>query len=251
MKNITYLITLLILLGFSIGCDRKVNQVDSIDSITDIEEGNSDNSDDVSNVIDSSKSGGSTTGSSSDCYAAGTGDSSNNYITISPIIGKGNEGSGVVQWSSKDDPNFQGSGDQEIFLTDSRLNIRVLANPSPGQGETTSTNEECKMLPINYQKLQVKVGIKVEGAYGYQSTHIFDDIPVDGCSEVHEFSIPQSSEPFIIEILDVKWDYSCTYAKDVNDSNYEIYCPFSFVWANDCFSVGLQVATDHTKDIPQ
>ena len=49
------------------------------------------------------------------CYETGVGENSNNYITISPIIGKGSSSSNTVQWSSKDDPNFQGAGDQEIF----------------------------------------------------------------------------------------------------------------------------------------
>jgi len=257
MKRFLMVLLLFKFLIFSTGCDRKVNQVTdnkiNDDSTQTPLPGDSSGTDSGSDSGSGSGSGSGTTTPSStidtSCYADGIGESSNNYITISPIIGKG-KNSGVVQWSSKDDPNFQSAGDQEIFLTDSRLNIRVLANPSPGQGETTSTREECRMLPINYQKLQIKVGIKIEGAYGYQSTHIFDDINVNGCSEVHEFTIPQTSSPFTIEILEAKWDYSCTYARDVNDSNSEIYCPFSFVWENDCFSVGLQIATDHTKDIP-
>ena len=235
------------------GCDRKVNEntvseADNNPLPPIISDSDNDSNNSGNNETDSSNS--SPNSSSSDgCYADGVGPQSNNYITINPVIGKG-KSSGQVQWSSKDDPNFQSSGDQEIFLTDSRLNIRVLANPSPGTGKTTSTNENCQMQPINYKKLQVKVGIKVEGAYGYQSTYVFDDININGCSEVHQFSIPQSSSPMIIEVLEAKWDYSCTWAKEVNDSNYEIYCPFSYVWENDCFSIGLQVATDHTRDIP-
>lgn len=253
MKKFTYLITLLLLILVSFGCDRQLNQVSTETAPSD--DGGSNNDEIVTDNTDP-KSGGSTDSSDSSatgdsCYETGVGENSNNYITISPIIGKGSSSSNTVQWSSKDDPNFQGAGDQEIFLTDSRLNIRVLAFSSPGQGETTSTNQDCQMLPIDYKKLQVKVGVKVEGAYGYQETYVFDDIPVDGCSEVHEFTITQSSSPLIIEILDVKWDYSCTYAVSVNDSNSDNYCPFSYVWEPDCFSVGLQIATDHTKDIPR
>ena len=250
MTKISYFLTVF-LIFITIACDRQLNQASSTNNTNTNDENNSTTTND-SNGSDGQNNGtitDSTVDSTEDCYATGIGEKSNNYITISPIIGKG-KNSSVVQWSSKEDPSFQGTGDQEIFLTDSRLNIRVIANPSPGQTTTTSTNEECRMLPIDYKKLQVKVGIKVEGAFGYQSTHVFDDIDVNGCSEVHEFTIPQSSEPFIIEVLDTKWDYSCTYAKDVNDSNYEKYCPFSFVWENDCFSISLQVATDHTKDIP-
>lgn len=250
MKRFSFIVFLINIFLVLISCDRKVNQVTNIDqNIGSTPDPKPDDTDDENSTTGSNSGTTTSSGIDTGCYANGVGESSNNYITISPIIGKG-KNSGVVQWSSKDDPNFQRSGDQEIFLTDSRLNIRVLANPSPGQGQTTSTREECRMMPINYQKLQIKVGVKIAGAYGYQSMHIFDDIDVNGCSEVHEFSIPQTSSPLIIEILEAKWDYSCTYAKDVNDSNSEVYCPFSFVWENDCFSVGLQIATDHTKDIP-
>lgn len=252
--NIAVILTLLIF----IACERKVNQLtDSQPSTegttTGTDSGDSSSSTDTTTSTDSAKSGGTSSGtgdsSSGDCFADGVGDSANNYITINPIIGKG-ENAGIVQYSSADDPNFQGPGDQEIFLTDSRLNIRVLANSSPGQGTTTTTSKTCEMMAVPYKKLQVKVGIKIQGSSGYQSTYIFDDIDVNGCSEVHEFSITQTSEPIIIEILETKWDYSCTWANNVNDVNAESYCPFSYVWQNDCFSVGLQVATDHTRDIP-
>ena len=250
----------LLLFIFLISCDRKINTISqnttSTDSTTNTNDnsttttksgGSSTNNTSNGGTTDSSSGGGSTTTSpANDCYANGVGDSANNYITISPIIGKGAR-SGVVQWSSKDDPNFQSPGDQELFLTDSRLNIRVLANSSPGKGRTTSTNLSCEQLAVPYKKLQVKVGIKIQGSYGYQATHIFDDIDVGGCSEVYEFSITSTSSPVIIEILETKWDYSCTFDKG---SNPDLYCPWSFVWEPDCFSVSLQVATDHTRDIP-
>ena len=173
MKKIPYFLAMLCFLLSAIACDRQVNQTETIDSnggsSDDSTGGSSDNSGSSDDNISGSSNNDSST-DNNDCYANGVGENSNNYITISPIIGKG-KNSGTVQWSSKDDPNFQGAGDQEIFLTDSRLNIRVLANPSPGTGTTTSTNEECKMMPINYQKLQIKVGVKGK-AHTVTSQHI-------------------------------------------------------------------------------
>ena len=140
MIKMSYLVTMLLTLIMVLSCDRQVNELSSTSDAIDGDSSSGSDSDQSDDLTTNSKSGGSSRDSdNSECYADGTGENSNNYITISPIIGKG-KNSGSVQWSSQDDPNFQGSGDQEIFLTDSRLNIRVLANPSPGQTQTTSTS---------------------------------------------------------------------------------------------------------------
>ena len=104
-------------------------------------------------------------------------------------------------------------------------------------------------MALPYTKLQVKVGVKTQGAFTYNSTYTFNDIPVDGCSGVHSFSVPQSAQPLIIEVLNVKWDYSCTYDK-MQNFNDSPRCPWDYVWPNDCYEIGLQLSTDYTKDMP-
>ena len=94
-----------------------------------------------------------------------------------------------------------------------------------------------------------KVGLKTQGAFAYFATHVFDSISVNNCSEVKEFSIPQSSNPLTIEILEVKWDHSCTLYQKQGISDVP-QCPWDYVWKPDCFKVSLQLATDYTRDIP-
>jgi hypothetical protein len=189
--------------------------------------------------------GGSTLNAS--CYAEGTGPQANDYYTLPNIVAHGS-GSNIVQWSSATDPRLQNPYDQNIFLTDGRFNVRVIALPSPGQG-VDSYGNSCQYMALPYTKLKVKVGIRVPGSSTYVSTYTFDNIAVNNCSNVREFSLPSINNPFIVEVLETKWDYSCiAYTQEgFPDASA---CPWDYVWKNDCFEVQVQIATSYTKDIP-
>ena len=183
------------------------------------------------------------------CSAEGTGPQSNDYYTLPSIVAHGS-GSNVIQWSSATDSRLQNPSDQNIFLTDGRFNVRVLALPSPGQG-VDSYGNSCQYMALPYTKLRVKVGIRVPGSSTYVSTYTFDNIDVNSCSAVREFNLPQINNPFIVEVLETKWDYSCLAYAQEGFPDHPTACPWDYVWKNDCFEVQVQIATSYTKDIPR
>jgi hypothetical protein len=97
--------------------------------------------------------------------------------------------------------------------------------------------------------LQVKVGIKTQSGNTYVAQYVFDNISANSCSNVKEFTLPQSNSPFIVEVLNVRWDYSCKWYTQQGFPDVP-QCPWDYVWPNDCYEIALQIATDYTKDIP-
>jgi len=226
-----------------LSCEKKVNKINSsnVDSASQGTQNTDTSNTDTSNTQENNNT------DTSHCTANGTGSEGSNYFTISDIVAHGAV-AGEVQWSSLTDPRYQSPNDQNIFISDSRFNIRILAHPSPGQGLDTYNNS-CDFMAQNYQKLQVKVGLKTYGAFTYFATHLFDNISVNNCSEVKEFNIPQSSNPITIDVLEVKWDHSCTLYQQQGISDVP-QCPWDYVWKPDCFKISVQLSTDYSRDIP-
>lgn len=153
---------------------------------------------------------------------------------------------GVV-WSSATD--LDSSFPQSAFLTDSRFNLRVIARPGK-QFEDDSKGIYCQYVKNPYTKLNIGVVVRKQGATTgdyYQ----FKSVPVDCASKVHEFAVPpNTSDPLVVEVRDIEWDYTCTYYKDSSGMTVDEYCPMAPVWDTSCVSLEVQFATDSTKDIP-
>ncbi|ATH08744.1 hypothetical protein BIY24_12535 [Halobacteriovorax marinus] len=148
-----------------------------------------------------------------------------------------------IFWSSA---RNMSAANQEILKTDSRFNIRLMALNAPNQNSTDSNGVKCSQLPVGYQKLQVSLCVrKKNGACVYM--HNFTNLYVNEWSLVKEFNIPANTdEALVIDVIDVQWDFSCTW----NGGNNNSYCPFSAVWDNDCVRFKMQVSTDGTQDLP-
>jgi hypothetical protein len=195
-------------------------------------------------------------GPTTGCYANGVGTEAQNYYTLPQIVfhgAKRTSGNFSYHWSSADDPSF--SSMQNLFSTDTRFNIRVLIKSGPSRSTKDNYNVTCNNAPLPYAKLKVKVGLRVQGATSYYSQREFDVTDVDSCTGVHEFNVPSTSFPLIVDIMSVAWDYTCKYFyKGYETSPSAAYaCPLETIggyWGNDCLGVELQMATDYTKDIP-
>ena len=195
-------------------------------------------------------------GSTSACYASGVGSEAQNYYTLPQIVfhgAKRSSGSFSYHWSSADDPVF--SSMQGLFSTDSRFNIRLIMKGGPSRSSKDNYNVTCSNAPLPYTKLKVKVGLRIQGATSYYSQREFDVTNVDSCTGVHEFNVPSTASPLIVDIMSVAWDYTCKYFyKGYESSPSAAYaCPLETIggyWGNECLGVELQMATDYTKDIP-
>lgn len=145
-------------------------------------------------------------------------------------------------WSS----STLASENQSLFITDSRLHIRVLPKSSPGQVPESGVSDgrECHFMGLPYNNLKIKIGVKAKDAADYLSTHTFPLTAINGTSESYSFLVPENSwgtssaeqKPFIVEIVSVHWDYNCGQGLES--------CQ---VWKHDCYEIEIQMATDYTK----
>lgn len=176
---------------------------------------------------------------------ADAGQTVNYYKLNNPPIVVHGAGTGTVVWSSETD--LTSGIDPYIFRTDSRMNIRVI--PRVQSNGVDGRGNNCNYGALAYTKLNVGVRVRKQGSASgdyYQ----FQNIRVNGASKTHEFSVPASSYPLVIDILNVQWDYECIYYALDGYENYPYSCPMANVWQYDCVSFDLQFSTDDTKDIP-
>jgi hypothetical protein len=198
-------------------------------------------------------SGGEAAGTDPDTNTTdGTGESAYNFFTYPNLIVHGtrfdNDPSRVV-WASNTAPAM--SGLQNQLLTDSRFNLRVWAKTQQGNA-TDSYGVPCNWLAwAQHTQLQMTVSVRAQGAVSGDTKVISMQID-DASPDKHSFLTPfGTTQPLIVEIKNVKWDYSCIYDQMYNDGNAAAtYCPWDLVWNSQCVMFDLQVATDYTKDFP-
>jgi hypothetical protein len=171
------------------------------------------------------------------------------YYTVQDITVK-TPIQGDVYWSSLQ--NFP-SQDRHIFNTDARFNLRVLARKGPNRGEVASDSSSCSNQDVNYAKLSMDVCVRAQGGNCIATTS-FENIPIDQASKVKEFSVPVTSQPLVVEIKSVRWDYWCKLYKDMgyseSDPTVSAFCPTSALNQVDCVRFDFQFSTDDTKDVP-
>ena len=173
-----------------------------------------------------------------------------NFYTINNIIVHSKDHNSNTSrdflWSS--DINEPESS-QTRFLTDARFNVRVRTRPAPPRG-ADSHGVQCEFQEyeswFRYTKLDIDVCLRKATQTSCTQRHTFEGVPIDQVSKVKEFSVPTSSQPLVIEILDVRWDTGCLYDRGQS----ERYCPTYRVWQNDCVKFDIQFSTDWTKDFP-
>lgn len=163
------------------------------------------------------------------------------------IVAHGLGHDGVV-WSSEDDPNFESVNAETAFTSDSNLTVKVLAYPSPGRTDDFK-NKECLYEALDYNELTLKVGIRAEGSTDYLATHNFEGISVES-SDVYKFSVPETTDYLVMDIMDVKFDWTCEQfinaGYDEDDPKLASYCPWWYVPKTDCFEIGVQFSTKNT-----
>ena len=153
---------------------------------------------------------------------------------------------GVV-WSSLADMTTSIS--QNVLRFNSRFHIRVRAILGPAY-ENDSKGIYCQYIANDYTKLQLGITLKKQGASS-GDYYLFDNVGVNQFSGVHPFVVPQNtSDPLIIEVSNVKWDYTCIDYTNQGFPDVPGACPFASVWDTSCVGFEIQFATDDTKDIP-
>jgi hypothetical protein len=154
---------------------------------------------------------------------------------------------GVV-WSSLLD--MSGSISQNALITNSRFNIRVRALTGIGGNELDSKGIPCIYIANDYTKLQLGITLKKQGTTS-GDYFLFDNVGVNQFSAVHPYTVPfNTNDPLVIEVKDVKWDYTCIDYTNQGFPNVPGACPYAKVWDSSCVAFEIQFSTDDTKDIP-
>ncbi len=176
-------------------------------------------------------------------------------INNPPVIAHGSS-DGQIVWSSAN--NLPSGISQLAFQTDAKFSLRIIPRSGPAQGTSTQRTSDkqnrryCNFSPQPYQKLQVGVVVRrAEDAPGTGSYHLFNDVQVNCASQVYDFPVPANTANLVVEIKNVKWDWSCKDYANQGYSNVQGVCPWDNVWRNDCYQIEIQFATDGTKDLPR
>jgi hypothetical protein len=163
-----------------------------------------------------------------------------------PVIAHGAVG-GTIVWSS--DTDLPSSYNQNIFYSDSRLNVRVI--PKFQNKGVDSRGVTCAYYPQPFEKMNIGINIRRQSSSpGVGEYYQFQDVDVNCPSKVREFSVPATSDPLIVEVMNVEWDWSCKSYANQGYPNVPGACPYSYVWLTECYKLEIQFSTDTTKDLP-
>lgn len=176
------------------------------------------------------------------------------YLSSGEIILHGDYPNRSVLWSSQSNFADAFSGvDPDLLMPDTRFKVRVILK-SVAQYSKDAYGNTCRRSPLVFSKGMVRVRVrKRDSSRGEEYVFTANE----GCaSEVKSFSIPASTKPLVVDVVSVKSDYWCQYyisqgyARD--HLGVKTFCDNGNQVHNmDCVSVGLQIATDSTKDFPK
>jgi hypothetical protein len=170
----------------------------------------------------------------------------------------------IVNWSSANAvPN------QNILITDSRFDVRVVVLDVPSIGTTyvdpAGVTKTCLFNTYSYRNVSGSVVIRATPGgppVGGTTPVSFTKVPIGAASPVMHFTVPPTSTPLILDILSVKSDMACMQycASNPPPAQYADCCadPMSSNCTNcanidmpkDCFQLDIQFSTDYTDQFP-
>jgi len=186
-------------------------------------------------------------GSADAAGVSDAGQSIDYYKLNNPSVVAHGASGGQIVWSSETD--LPSSYNQNIFFSDSRMNIRVV--PRYQNQGVDSKGVTCAYVPQPFTKMNIGVVVRSASAQpGVGAYYQFKDVDVNCPSKVREFQVPASQDPLIIEVMNVQWDWSCLSYAQQGYNNVPGYCPYANVWQTECYQLEIQFATDTTKNLP-
>lgn len=169
------------------------------------------------------------------------------YKLNSPYIIAHGANQGNIVYSTES--NLPSNYNQNIFFSDSRFNVRVI--PRYQNKGTDSMGIPCAYNPQPFTKLNVGVVLRSrQSSPGVGDYHQFRDVAVNCPSKIHEYQVPSTSDPLVVEVMNVQWDWSCKSYEQQGYPNVPGVCPYDNVWQTECYAIELHFSTDTTKDIP-
>lgn len=171
------------------------------------------------------------------------------YKNIPTIIASGGT-YGQTWWSSSQFITDSGNSPSQ-FSTDATFNVRII--PRSSTASTTSTfGKSCSTYMTYATKLQVQLMLRKNGtSLGEVATL---DAAINSASKVWRFTVPATSEPLILEVVNVLSDSRCTgfYGSKPSGCSTNPYkdIPINQKGPTECVAFDIQYSTDETYDLP-
>ena len=244
MKNRMNLCTVLFILGVLTSCTVKTTDSSSTSS------GTSPISSGGGGTGGGGTGGGGTGGGGISCDGvARSGVTKCYYKNIPTVIASGGT-YGQSWWSSTNYVVATGA-DPKIFSTDATFNVRIIPR-TPTTGSTSTFGKSCSTYMNYATKLKVQLMLHRNGvSVGEVATLT---APIDTASTVWHFTVPASSDPLVLEVVNVLSDSRCSgyYGSKLSTCSTNPYydIPINTKGPTECVAFDIQFSTDETYDLP-
>lgn len=174
------------------------------------------------------------------CDGIKRGEAKKCYYTNLPMLTVTKGYPGKKYWSSTSLSNDL----KKQFRTENVLNLRIIARKNGS--ELSTFNKKCNEKSFIATKLKVKLILRTpENMSGETATLISR---IDRPSSTWNFTVPQSDQALIVDVIDVKSNSRCVKCKK---SKYlDLQSGDQKGIAKECAAFDIQFATDSTYDLP-
>lgn len=163
---------------------------------------------------------------------------------------------GTPYWSSSNWIASNSGISPNQFATDATFNVRIIPRfPSSGVAASNPAVSGKSCSPFSpttdtFKKLYVQLRLRTQNSTGGDIATLTSTL--DTPSNVWHFTVPASSQPLVLEVVNVMADIRC------NWSGGKSYCPYADIPLNspttkaatECVAFDLQYSTDETYDLP-
>jgi hypothetical protein len=180
------------------------------------------------------------------------------YRKVSNIQASGGS-YGQTWWSST---NYTASGSAlspNLFATDAVFNVRIIPR-SPTANATSTFNRVCSPYMMYATKVKVQFMLHKQGVTVGDVGTVF--APLNSTSGIYKFAVPASSEPLVLEVVNVQSDSRCASKSGSTTQSYYGTIPSSCSsnpyldipinggsYPTECVAFDILYSTDETWSI--
>ncbi len=171
------------------------------------------------------------------------------YKNIPTIMASGGT-SGQTWWSSTNFIASSGNSPNQ-FSSDATFNVRIIPR-TPVANATSTFGKVCSASRMYATKVKVQLMLHKSGVSVGETATLSSTI--GAASNVYHFSVPATSAPLVLEVVNVQSDSRCTGMYGTNLSGcatnpyYDI--PINTAGPTECVGFDIQYSTDETYDLP-
>lgn len=180
------------------------------------------------------------------------------YKNIPTVMASGGS-YGMNWWSSETFISTSGNSPGQ-FSTDATFNVRIIPR-SPTANATSTFNKTCSPYMMYASKLKIQLMMRKSGvSLGEVATLT---APLNTASSVWNFTVPATSSPLILEVVNVSSDSRCKPKPGSTTQSYYGSIPASCASnpyldipvntagsLTECVAFDIQYSTDETYDLP-